>query len=289
MGRVEGKVALITGAARGQGRSHAVRLAAEGADIIAVDSLTDYDRDEVHYEMSDQSDLDETTRLVEKEGRRVLPIKADVRSFEQMRSAVAEGLAEFGHIDIVCANAGVGVIGAPFWETPEAKWDVTLDVNLKGVWITCASVVPSMIERGKGGSIIVTLSGSAMKAIPNGVAYTCSKFGGLGLMKTMANELCNYYIRVNAVLPAAVNTKMIHNETLYHLFRPDLDNPGPDDIKQLLQRGNAIPEPWLESMDISNAVLWLASDEARFVTGVALPVDLGNLNKTVEMVASPHG
>jgi (+)-trans-carveol dehydrogenase len=289
MGRVDGKVAFITGAARGQGRSHAMRLAAEGADIIAVDSLTDYDRDAVHYEMSDQSDMDETVRFVEKEGRRILPIKADVRSFEQMRAAVAEGLAAFGHVDIVCANAGVGVIGAPFWQTSEAKWDVTIDVNLKGVWVTCAAVAPSMIEHGTGGSIIVTLSGSAMKAIPNGVAYTSSKFGALGLMKTMANELAEHYIRVNAVLPAAVNTKMIHNDTLYGLFRPDLEHPGPDDIKELMQRGNAMPEPWLESSDISNAVLWLASDEARFVTGVALPVDLGNLNKTVEMVASPHG
>jgi (+)-trans-carveol dehydrogenase len=277
MGRVEGKVAFITGAARGQGRSHAVRLAEEGADIVAVDYLTSYDS--VLYPMSDQSDLDETVRLVEAQDRRILARKADVRDRAQMQSVVNEALSEFGHIDIVSANAGIQAAGALFWEMSEQQWDDCLGVNLKGTWITCAVAVPSMIERGQGGSIIITSSASGIKAFQHLADYNSSKHGVIGLSKTMANELAQYYIRVNAICPTGVDTAMIHNEALYKLFRPDLESPGRDDVAEVFRGLNAIPEPWLDPRDISNTILWLASDEGRYITGTVIPIDLGHMNK----------
>jgi (+)-trans-carveol dehydrogenase len=277
MGRVEGKVALITGAARGQGRSHALRLAQEGADIVAVDYLESYPT--VAYPMATQADLDETVRLVEEQDRRVLARKADVRSRSQLEAVVDEALAEFGHIDVVSANAGIGPPGVPFWEMSEQQWDDCLDVNLKGVWLTCSVVVPSMIERGQGGSIIVTSSGAGLRGVPHLADYVSSKHGLIGLTRTMANELAEHYIRVNAICPTTVDTTMVQNDQLYRLFRPDLDNPKKPDVVEAFKRMNAIPEPWIDPTDVSNAVLWLASDESRYVTGIAMPVDLGVSNK----------
>jgi (+)-trans-carveol dehydrogenase len=273
MGRVEGKVAFITGAARGQGRSHAVRLAQEGADIVAVDYLESYAT--VAYPMATQADLEETARLVEELDRRVLARKADVRSRSQLQAVVDDALAEFGHIDVVSANAGIGPPGMPFWEMSDQQWNDCLDVNLKGVWLTCSVVVPSMIERRQGGSIIVTSSGAGLRGVPHLADYSSSKHGLIGLMRTMANELAQHYIRVNALCPTTVDTTMVQNDQLYRLFRPDLDNPERADVVEAFRRMNAIPEPWVDPADVSNAVLWLASDESRYVTGVALPVDLG--------------
>jgi (+)-trans-carveol dehydrogenase len=279
MGLLDGKVALISGVARGQGRSHAVRLAEEGADIIGFDALQSYAT--LAYPMATEDDLYETVRLVEKTGRRIIGRQADVRDRTQVTGVVEEGLAELGHIDIVCGNAGISPPGMPFWQIPEEEWRDVIDVNLTGVWNTCAAAAPHMVERGAGGSIIVTSSGAGLKAMQNLADYNSSKFGVIGLTRTMANELAPHRIRVNAVCPSTVRTDMVLNDGLYRLFRPDLEHPTVDDVTPILSAMNPIPEPWLEPVDISNAIVWLASDYARFITGAVLPVDLGVSNKAM--------
>jgi (+)-trans-carveol dehydrogenase len=276
MGRVEGKVAFITGAARGQGRSHAVRLAEEGADIIAVDLCGQIDS--VPYGMATPDDLAETAKLVEEQDRRIVAAQADVRDAGQLQAAVEEGLSQFGHIDIVSANAGI-VSYAPAADMDEQTWQDMLDVNLTGVWRTCKAVIPSMIEAGRGGSIILTSSTAGLKGMANIAHYVSAKHGVVGLARTLANELAPHMIRVNTVHPTSVDTPMVGNEATFQLFRPDLDNPTLDDMKELMLQMNALPVAFVDPRDISNAVLWLASDEARYVTGVALPVDAGALQK----------
>ena len=276
MARVEGKVALITGAARGQGRSHAVRLAEEGADIVAVDLCGQIES--VPYGMATPDDLAQTAKLVEEQDRRIVTAQADVRDAGQLRAAVEEGLSQFGHIDIVSANAGIASYG-PAHELDETAWRDMLDVNLTGVWQTCKAVIPSMIEAGRGGSIILTSSGAGLKGTANIAHYVSAKHGVIGLMRTLANELAPQMIRVNAVCPGVVRTDMVINESTFGLFRPDLENPGLEDAKEIFLALHMLPVEWLEARDISNAVLWPASDEARYVTGVALPVDAGALQK----------
>jgi (+)-trans-carveol dehydrogenase len=276
MGRVDGKVAFITGAARGQGRSHAVRLAREGADIIAVD--LGHDLDTIPYPLASKADLEETVALVEAEDRRVLAIESDVRDQSSLDAAVSAGLAEYDHIDIVSANAGVFSF-APVHEMPEAQWGELLDVNLSGVWRTVKAVVPSMIQAGRGGSLILTSSTAGAKGFPNFAHYTASKHGVIGLMRSLVQELSQHGIRVNCVLPTSARTPQVMNDAVYKLFRPDLDRPELEDTLDLFQAINALPVDLIESSDVSNAVLWLASDEARYVTGVALPVDAGALTK----------
>ncbi len=274
---LEGKVALISGVARGQGRSHALRLAEEGADIVGFDALRNFDG--IAYPMASQEDLDETIALVEKTGRRMIGRRADVCNRAEVEAVVADALDVLGRIDIVCANAGISPPGRPFWEIPPSEWDDVIGVNLTGVFHTCATAVPSMMERGEGGSIIVTSSGAGLKAMQNLADYNSSKFGVIGFTKTMANELAPHRIRVNAICPTTVRTDMVLNDGLYRLFRPDLPHPGLDDVIPVLSGMNPISEPWVEPNDISNAVAWLASDEARYVTGIVLPVDLGVSNK----------
>jgi len=276
MGRLDGKVALITGAARGQGRSHAVRLAEEGADIIAVDVCEAIDT--VPYDLGTEEELAQTASLVEDLDRRVVAQKADVRSLAALESAVSAGLAEFGHIDIVCANAGIASF-APAWEITEEQWMTMIDVNLNGAWRTLRAVVPSMIEAGRGGSIIVTSSNAGVRGIPNLAHYVSAKHGVLGLMRTFAAELAEHWIRVNAVLPSSTDTPMINNPAIYSLFNPGVENPTREMSLPGYQAMNLLQVPMLEPRDISNAILWLASDEARYVTGVALPVDAGSLAK----------
>jgi SDR family mycofactocin-dependent oxidoreductase len=277
VGRVEGKVAFITSAARGQGRSHAIRLAEEGADIVIVDIAEQID--EVEYTMPSEADLAETAALVERLDRRVIARKADVRSVEQMQAVADEAIATFGHIDIVIANAGITSGHGPFYDFTEAQWDRLMDVNLKGAWVTCKVTVPSMVRRQQGGAVVITASGAGLRAAPGLVNYNVSKHGVVGLMKTMANELAPEYIRVNAVCPSTVDTPMIQHAKLYQAFRPDLVDPGKEDVVEAFRGMNPIPEPWLAPSDVSDAVLWLVSDEARFITGVALPVDFGLNNK----------
>ncbi|MFF8288915.1 mycofactocin-coupled SDR family oxidoreductase [Streptomyces sp. NPDC016309] len=272
MGRVEGKVALITGAARGQGRSHAIRLAQEGAHIIASDICEEIGS--THYSLATSKDLEETRRLVEKEGGRILTFGADVRELDQVEALVAAGLEEFGHIDVVCANAGIGSLGRS-WELTEKQWRDMIDVNLTGAWHTIRAAVPHMIAADRGGSIIFTNSVAGTLGRPNMSHYAASKHGLVGLMRSLANELAPYFIRVNSIHPGNVDTDMVQNVTGRRLLLPDVENPSREEFAAAATELSVIPVPWVESVDISNAVLWLASDEARYVTGATLPVDAG--------------
>jgi len=274
-GRVEGKVAFITGAARGQGRSHAVRLAEEGADIIGIDAcVTIPDRG---YEGPSEEDLAETARLVEKHGRSAFVRKVDVRDQTALTAAVVDGVAELGRLDIVSANAGIGTKHSKSHEMPEDEWQLMLDINLTGVWHTCKAAVPHIIEGGRGGSVVFTGSTAGLRGHANIGNYVAAKHGLLGLMKTMAIELAAHRIRVNSILPSQVATPMIMNEKVFRLFRPDLEHPTQDDFAVASQATGLLPIPWLDPVDVSNALLFLASDESRCVTGAALPVDNGNL------------
>jgi len=269
---MDGKVALITGAARGQGRSHAVRLAEEGAEIIAVDICADIAT--APYELPTLDDLAETTKLVEDLDRRIVARQADVRDLSAMESVVAEGIAELGHIDVVCANAGIGSLASAL-EIDEQTWDETIDINLSGVWKTIKAAIGPMVERRQGGAIIITSSAAGLKGFPNLVHYSAAKHGVVGIMRVLAQELAPYMIRVNSVHPTTVNTPMIMSDAFMHAVRPDLENPTAQDMGEAFMGLNCLPIPWVEPIDISNAVLWLASDEARYVTGVTLPVDAG--------------
>jgi (+)-trans-carveol dehydrogenase len=273
-GRVEGKVAFITGAARGQGRSHALRLAEEGADIIAVDLCEDIKS--VDYPLASRADFDETVRRVEALGRRIVAREADVRDVESLRAAVDAGFAEFGRLDIVSANAGILSNGQSH-ELSEETWGDMIDINLSGVWRTCKVAIPHLIAGGRGGSIVLTSSVAGLRSY-NGVShYVSAKHGVVGLMKTLAQELAPHSIRVNTVNPTQVDTAMIQNESMYHLFCPDIENPTRADFGAASAATILLPIDWVESIDVSNAVLFLASDEARYITGVALPIDAGAL------------
>jgi (+)-trans-carveol dehydrogenase len=276
IGRVEGKVALVTGAARGQGRSHAVRLAEEGADIIAVEACVDIDQ--VPYPLAHPADLEETVRLVRATGRRIVAGRADVRDYDALAGALEQGLQQLGRLDIVCANAGVNSPG-PTHLLSEAQWQTVVDVNLGGVWRTAKAAIPHMIKQGAGGAMILTSSAAGLKGYANIAHYTAAKHAINGLMKTLAQELAPHRIRVNSINPTQVDTPMIMNEPMYRLFCPGLENPTRADFAPVSQQMNALPVPWVEAEDVSQAVLFLASDEARYITGVALPVDAGVLVK----------
>lgn len=273
MGRVSGKVAFITGAARGQGRAHAVRLAEEGADIIAIDLCDDVP--EMAYPGGSQAELEETAKLVEKTGRRVVARKADVRSLEQLQGAVDAGVAELGRLDIVVANAGVLTAVGPFDQMSEAAFTDTIDINLNGVWRTVKVAMPHLRKSGPGGSIILTSSSAGIRASRQTSHYVASKTGVIGLMKAMALELGPEMIRVNSVHPTQVDTPMIQNEFMYHRARPDLENPGRDDLAEASLSRMAMPVPWVDPVEIAHAVLFLASDESCYVTGMAMTVDAG--------------
>ena len=276
-GRVEGKVAFITGAARGQGRSHAVRLAQEGADIIAVDICRQIDS--VGYPMPTPEDLAQTADLVKGLNRRIYTAEVDVRDYDAVKAAVDTGVEQFGRLDIIVANAGIGTGGVTLLETEESDWADTLDVNLSGVWKSVKAGAPHILAGGRGGSIILTSSVGGLKAYPHTGHYTSAKHGVVGLMRTFAVELGQHNIRVNSVHPTNVNTPMFMNETAMKVFRPDLEHPGPDDMEVVARLMHTLPIGWVEPEDISNAVLFLASDESRYVTGVTLPVDGGSCLK----------
>lgn len=276
-GRVEGKVAFVTGAARGQGRSHAVRLAQEGADIIAVDVCQQIRG--VPFPMSTPDDLKKTVRLVEEQDRRIVAAQADVRDYAALKAAVDDGVAQLGRLDIVVANAGIGNGGKPLAETDEQTWQDMIDVNLTGVWLTTKAAIPHMIAGGRGGSIVLTSSVGGLKAHPNVGNYVAAKHGVVGIMRTLALELAQHRIRVNSVHPTQVNTPMVMNESTFRMFRPDLENPTRDDFAPISQMINVLPVPWVEPEDISNAVLFLSSEEGRYITGVPLPIDAGALIK----------
>jgi SDR family mycofactocin-dependent oxidoreductase len=277
-GRVEGKVAFVTGAARGQGRSHAIRLAEEGADIIAVDLAAQVDS--VPYAMSTPDDLAQTVKEVEALDRRIVATQADVRDYGALKAAVDDGVAQLGRLDIVAANAGIFSFGrADVLE--EQTWQDMIDVNLTGVWHAAKAAIPHIRAGGNGGSIILTSSTAGLMPFENMAHYTAAKHGVVGLMRTLALELAPDFIRVNSVHPTSVNTDMIQNAATYELFAPDLtpEQRTKDVLGERFQTLNALPIKWVEPRDISNAVLWLASDESRYVTGVTLPIDAGSLIK----------
>lgn len=276
-GRLQGKVAFITGAARGQGRAHAVRMAQEGADIIAVDICKQIDS--VQIPLSSAEDLATTADLVKGLDRRVYTAEVDVRDYDALKAAVDAGVEQFGRLDIIVANAGIGNGGQTLDKTGEPDWDDMIAVNLSGVWKTVKAGVPHVIAGGRGGSIILTSSVGGLKAYPHTGHYVAAKHGVVGLMRTFAVELGAQNIRVNSVHPTNVNTPLFMNEGTMKLFRPDLENPGPDDMLVVGQMMHTLPIGWVEPEDIANAVLFLASDEARFITGVTLPVDGGSCLK----------
>jgi SDR family mycofactocin-dependent oxidoreductase len=277
-GRVEGKVAFITGAARGQGRSHAVRLAEEGADIIAVDVCKRISTS-MEIPAAGPDDLAETVDLVKGLGRRIVSAEVDVRDYDALKAAVDSGVEQLGRLDIIVANAGIGNGGQTLDKTSEADWDDMIDVNLSGVWKTVKAAVPHIIAGGAGGSIVLTSSVGGLKPYAHTGHYIAAKHGVIGLMRTFAVELGAQSIRVNAVCPTNVNTPLFMNEGTMRLFRPDMENPGPDDMAVAAQFMHVLPVGWVEPVDISNAVLFLASDESRYVTGLPVTVDAGSMLK----------
>jgi (+)-trans-carveol dehydrogenase len=276
-GRLEGKVAFITGAARGQGRSHALRLAQEGADIIAVD--LEGQIGSVPYAMSTPDDMAETVKQIEALDRRIIASKADVRDFDGLKAALDDGVAQLGKLDIVSANAGI-FSTAPIELLTDTEWQDMIDVNLTGVWHTAKAAIPHLRANG-GGSIVLTSSSAGIKATPNAGHYVSAKHGVVGLMRTLALELAPDMIRVNSVHPTTVDTDMIQNTAMYDLFAPDLPKAErtKENLRERFATLNALPIPWVEAVDISNAVLFLASDEARYITGVTMPIDAGSIIK----------
>jgi SDR family mycofactocin-dependent oxidoreductase len=276
MGRLEGRVALVTGAARGIGRAVCERLAAEGASIIATDLCGQLAG--VSYATGTAENLDETLRLIGQTGAEAVGYPADVRDTAQIESVAARALERFGGIDIVCAAAGTAAF-APMWELSDDDWNIVVDTNLTGVFKTLRAAIPAMIERGKGGSLILISSTAGLRGLPNNANYVAAKHGLVGLARTLCNELGPYTIRVNTVHPTTTNTPLVHNEATYRMFRPDVENPTADDFAEAAPALNAIPIAWAEPTDIAAAVAWLASDESRYVTGAAIPVDAGSSQK----------
>ena len=265
MGRVEGKVAFITGAARGQGRTHAVRLAQEGANIIAIDRCEDLDT--LVYPLATEEDLAETVRLVEETGASILATKLDVRDLDGLSKVVTDGVAQFGHLDVVVANAGICTI-QPWDDVTPAIWNEVIGINLTGVWNTCVASIPHLINAG-GGSLILTSSVAGLKGQPFLLPYAAAKHGVVGIMHTLTNELASQRIRVNSIHPTGVNTTM----------GTDSGGAMAERIANDFTIGsiymNSLPVELVEPEDISNAVLFLASDEARYVTGLTMTVDAG--------------
>src|ERR1700731_3843394 len=264
-GRVEGKVAFITGAARGQGRAHAVRLAQEGADIIAIDICKKIDTVEL-IAAATPEDLAETADLVKGHNRRIVTAEVDVRDYDALKAAVDSGVEQLGRLDIVVANAGIGNGGATLDKTSEEDWTEMIDVNLSGVWKTVNPRVPHSLAGGRGGSIVLTSSVGGLKAYPHAGHYGPAKHGVVGLMRAFGVELGQHMIRVNSVHPTHVSTPMLHNQGTFKMFRPDLENPGPDDMAVVAKMMHVLPTGWVEPENVSNAVLFFASDESRYVT-----------------------
>ncbi len=274
MGMLDGKVALVTGAARGQGRSHAVRLAQEGADVIAVDICRQIET--VQYPLATSEDLAETVARIEALDRRVVASETDVRDHEALATAVGDGISRLGGIDIVVANAGIGAVGGRLGEGEAQKFRDTVEVNLFGVWNTVQAAAPTMIEQGRGGSIVLTsstqgLTGRGGNGSGGMDGYCASKHGVVGLMRTFTHWLAPHSIRVNSVHPTGVDTPMIDNPAVQQYLT---DFPA---VAEALS--NLLPVPLVEAGDVSNAVLWLVSEQARYVTGVTLPVDGGFVAK----------
>lgn len=269
-------MALITGGARGQGRSHALTFAREGAEIIVCDIAGQLST--APYPLASTGDLAGTARMIEDLDRRCLAIQADVRDSDQMRGVVERAISEFGHIDILVANAGIESFGKA-WELTDEQWDEMVAVNLTGVWKSCKAVVPHMIER-RTGVILITSSIGGLKGLANQAHYCAAKHGVVGLMRTLAIELAPHGIRVNTVHPSSVDTPIIKNQAMYTLFSGGKPDATLEEVTPAFRALNLLDIPWMEPQDISNAMLWLASDDARYVTGTTLPVDAGLMAKS---------
>ena len=275
MGRLDGKVAFITGAARGQGRAHAVRFAAEGADVVAVDALSDVAS--IGYPMATREDLDETVRRVEAHGRRIVAAQADVRDGPGLAKVLDDAVTELGRLDVVVANAGVASF-APAEDISDAMWDDMIDINLGGVFRTVRAAVPHLKRTGDGGAIVLIGSVGGLRGIANIAHYSAAKFGLVGLMKVLALELAPAGIRVNVVHPTNVDTTMIHNPALYGRLFPDRDpaTVTRGEAREVMSTMTALPVGWVDPSDVTEALLYLVSDTGRYVTGIELPVDAGH-------------
>jgi SDR family mycofactocin-dependent oxidoreductase len=272
MTRFAGKVVLITGGARGQGRAHAVRFAREGANVAICD-IASSELETVPYPVAGPDDLTETIALIEAEGARALAVRADVRSTEDMQGVVAQTLQTFGRIDVLVANAGICTYG-PIGGMAREVWQTTIDVNLTGVFNAVSTVVPGMVEQGYG-RIVATASMAGRAGWENIGHYAASKWGVIGLIKSVALEVAAHGVTANVVCPSSVNTPMMHNDAAYKLFRPDLEAPTREDALPAFAAVNLIPVPYAEPDDVSDAVLFFASDEARFITGATLSPSAG--------------
>ncbi|WP_127782979.1 mycofactocin-coupled SDR family oxidoreductase [Rhodococcus sp. X156] len=275
-GRLAGKVALVTGAARGIGRAQAVRFAEEGADVIAVDVCAPVEH--ATTPPATPADLAETVRLVESLGRTICAGQADVRDQQALSAAVDDGVARLGRLDVICATAGISSSG-PAVEMGAEQWQTMLDVNLTGVWRTCKAGIPHVIDGGRGGSIVLVSSIAGLRGLVSVGHYTAAKHGVVGLMRSLAQELAPHQVRVNTVHPANTRTPMIQNPGTMRTFRPDLASPTQEEFEVGVQSMHLLPVAMLEPVDIANASLFLASDEARYITGVTLPVDAGHCIK----------
>jgi SDR family mycofactocin-dependent oxidoreductase len=268
-GALQGRVAFITGAARGQGRAHAIRLAREGADIIASDICSSVS-DSISYPAATPEDLAETVRAVEAEGRKVLAREVDIRDDAAVRQLVSDGVEQFGRLDILVANAGVLSWGR-IWELTDEQWDTVIGVNLTGTWRTLRAVIPAMIEAGNGGSIVVVSSSAGLKATPGNGHYAATKHGLVGLTNTLAIELSEFGIRVNSIHPYSVDTAMVEPDLMMQVFAEHphyVHSFGP----MLLQ-----PNGFMAADEVSDVVVWLAGDGSGTLTGAQIPVDKGVL------------
>lgn len=265
MPNLAGKVAVVTGAARGTGRAHCERLAEAGSDVIAVDTASAADG------------LRRTAAAIEERGRRCFTGTADVRDLDALSGAIAAGVATLGGLDIVVANAGIHAPGAPTWELTSEIWQEALDVNVTGVWHTVKAAAPHL---GTGSAIVIISSTNGIRGTANTAHYTTSKHAVVGLARTLANELGSRGIRVNTVHPGAVATPSVRNQATYRRLCPDLDNPTEADAVKVLAARNLLPVPWVQPQDVADAVVFLVSDNARYITGAQLVVDAGLTQKT---------
>jgi SDR family mycofactocin-dependent oxidoreductase len=275
-GRLEGKVALVTGAARGMGRAQAVRFVQEGADVIAVDVCAPVEHST--NPGASPGDLAETVRLVQSHGRSIRAFVADVRDQQSLDAAVAQGVDALGRLDVICATAGISSSGRAI-EMGAERWQTMLDVNLTGVWRTCRAGIPHILDGGRGGSIVLISSIAGLRGLVSVGHYTAAKHGVVGLMKSLANELAPHNVRVNTVHPANTRTPMIQNPATMRTFCPGDDKPTQERFEAATQSMHLLPVPMIEPEDIAAACLFLASDESRYITGVTLPVDAGHCVK----------
>jgi SDR family mycofactocin-dependent oxidoreductase len=271
-GLLTGQVAVVTGAARGQGRSHALALAGEGASIIALDACAPIAT--VPYPLPTKADLEATANQIEELGSRVVHGVVDVRDLAELDHFVRDAVGDLGRLDIVCANAGISTPSSTL-EMTEETWQTTIDINLTGVWKTCKATVPHIVAGNRGGSVIITSSSATAMISRNIAHYTAAKHGLIGFMRVLAKELAPYRIRVNTLHPTGVNTPMILNEPMYRLFRPDLADPSREDFEAAARSHHALGVSAVEAQDVSAAVVYLAAPSGRYVTGSTFMLDAG--------------